>query len=117
MIKRNITLKEAADSLNGATLPGVYVMYLYGQIMKVGKAEIGIQKRMQQYYGLNSYCGLNSHINQSNRDSIRISFQTCNVTDCNELESKLFDKYGKISSLPWASRRPHCSTDNCKLLI
>ncbi|MBQ2825133.1 MAG: hypothetical protein IJF19_02560 [Clostridia bacterium] len=117
MINENISLKEAADSLYSTSEAGVYILYLNGQVMKVGKAEIGIQKRMQQYYGLNSYCGLNLYINEYNRDSIRVTYQTCSAFDCDELESKLFDKYSSLSSLPWASRRPHSTADNCQLLI
>ncbi|MBR6793623.1 MAG: hypothetical protein IKM48_04620 [Clostridia bacterium] len=79
--------------------------------MKVGSAKIGIQKRMQQYYDLNPHCGLNKHITQFNRDRITVSYQLCPDDACTELESKLFDKYAPLSSLPWTIRRPHC-TDN-----
>ena len=117
MVKSNISLKEAADSLYSTSEAGVYILYLHGQIMKVGKAEIGIRKRMQQYYGLNRYCGLNRYINEHIRDRIRVTYQTCSIFDCDELETKLFDKYSSVSSMPWASRRPHSTSDNCQLLI
>ena len=117
MIKTKISLKSAADAFTNPNTPGVYILYLNGQIMKVGSAEIGVQKRMQQYYGLNSYCGLNKHINENNRDNITVTFQTCNSDQCNELESKLFDKYGSVSNMPWATRRPHSTQNTCQLLI
>lgn len=86
-------------------------------MMKVGSAKIGIQKRMQQYYGLNNHCGLNHHINNENRDMITIDYQTCHLSECPELESKLFDKYGPIAVLPWTERRPQIGSNTVSLLI
>lgn len=107
MIKRNVPLKEVATAGIGPSASGVYILSLYGKVMKVGGAKIGIQKRMQQYYNLNPHCGLNCHITPSNRERIQVTYQTCPVNACEELESKLFDKYGPVSALPWATRRPH----------
>ena len=104
------SLKTAAASAN---IPGVYILYLHGQVMKVGSAEIGVQKRMQQYYGMNPHCGL-SQINESNRDLISVRWQDCPVGKCNELESKLARKYGLG---PWAKRTPHSTDDTWELLI
>lgn len=109
------SLKDVADSSKNPNRPGVYILRMSGQVMKVGSAEIGIQKRMQQYYGLNTSCGLNKHINMNNRDRISVTWQACSVQKCRELESKLFDKYG--DNLPWAERRPHSSDDTVKLMI
>lgn len=117
MIKRNITLRDAATSGFGAISSGVYILYLDGRIMKVGSAKIGIQKRMQQYYGRNPYCGLNCFITDSNKDRIRVSYQVCPYDACEELESKLFDKYGPIQALPWATRRPHSMDNRYTLFI
>ena len=104
------SLKAAAATMN---VPGVYIIYLNGQVMKVGSAEIGVQKRMQQYYGMNPYCGL-PQINESNRDRISVRWQDCPVSKCNELESKLARKYGLG---PWAKRTPHSTDDTWELLI
>ena len=95
---------------------GVYILRMCGAIMKVGSAKIGIKKRMQQYYNLNKWCGLNEFINYSNRNTIEVEFQTCSIFECRELETKLFDKYG-INNMPWAKRRPHSKNNRCKLLI
>lgn len=104
------SLKQASIGVN---IPGVYILRLNGQVMKVGSAEIGVQKRMQQYYGLNKSCGL-AEINESNRDLIHVTWQNCPKCKCNELESKLARKYGMG---PWAKRTPHSTDDTWKLLI
>lgn len=117
MVQNNIPLKKAADPQITPNQPGVYILRLNGNIMKVGSAEIGIQKRMQQYYGLNQYCGLNNYINVRNRDVIQVSYQTCLKTQCRELESKLFQKYGSVNAMPWATRSPHSQDDTCELKI
>ncbi|MBU3188775.1 hypothetical protein K9O30_06320 [Clostridium bowmanii] len=111
------TLKSAANSSNLENSPGVYILRLDGELMKVGSAVIGVQKRMQQYYGLNTACGLNKHINNENRDRITIAWQHCSTDKCNELESKLFNKYGGVQNMPWAERRPNCSNDSVSLKI
>ena len=85
--------------------------------MKVGSAKIGVQKRMQQYYGLNEHCGLNEFINKGNRDNINVTFQHCPVDKCEELESKLFDKYGGVEYMPWAKRRPNNNNNTYSLKI
>ncbi|MBE6738045.1 MAG: hypothetical protein IKB72_05050 [Ruminococcus sp.] len=113
----NIPLKNAAKSGIGPASSGVYILRLNGRVMKVGSAAIGIQKRMQQYYDLNPFCGLNRHINKENRDSISVTYQTCLPSACEELESKLFDKYGPIHLMPWATRRPNCTQNQYTLLI
>lgn len=96
--------------------PGVYILRINGQIKKVGSAKIGIKKRMQQYYGLNPWCGLNKYINTANRDLIEVTFQTCDKKDCTELESKLFDKYD-IKKMPWAKRRARSKQNKAVLQI
>jgi hypothetical protein len=53
-----------------------------------------------------SSCGL-PHITASNRDSDHVTFQHCPVDKCDEIESKLFDKYVGVESMPCAQRRPH----------
>jgi hypothetical protein len=110
------SLREIASPIRFANKPGVYILKLNGRIMKVGSAEIGVQKRMQQYYGLNTSCGL-SYITGANRDSINITFQHCPVAKCNELESKLFDKYGGVENMPWAKRRPQNNNNTYQLKI
>ncbi|MGN1419727.1 MAG: hypothetical protein ACI4W6_10390 [Acutalibacteraceae bacterium] len=104
------SLKTASSAVN---ITGVYILKLNGQVMKVGSAEIGVQKRMQQYYGLNKSCGL-AQINEHNRDLIQVIWQDCPRCKCNELESKLARKYGMG---PWAIRTPHSTDDTWKLLI
>lgn len=104
------SLKTAASSRN---ISGVYILRLNGQVMKVGSAQIGVQKRMQQYYGLNKSCGL-AQINEHNRDLIQVTWQDCPQSKCNELESKLARKYGMG---PWATRTPHSTDNTWDLLI
>lgn len=117
MVKYDIVLKDAADPAITENYPGVYILKLNGTITKVGSAQIGIQKRMQQYYGLNRHCGLNQHIDGKNRDKIHVTYQTCSPNECEELESKLFAKYGYVQAMPWAKRQPHCQANNADLLI
>lgn len=117
MFRNGVMLRDAANASLTPSGSGVYILRLNGKIMKVGSAKIGIQKRMQQYYGLNEHCGLNGYINSHNRDKITVSYQLCSTSQCEELESKLFDKYGSPGALPWAQRRPHCNRDTCKLYI
>ncbi|MFC4025553.1 hypothetical protein ACFOUV_17375 [Oceanobacillus longus] len=111
------SLKSMANPFLYLNKPGVYILKMDGSIKKVGSAKIGVQKRMQQYYGLNQHCGLNQHINENNRDRIQMIFQHCPVNKCDELESKLFDKHGGVQAMPWAVRRPQNSDDTYRLKI
>lgn len=117
MVKYDIALKDAANPAITENYPGVYILKLNGTITKVGSAQIGIQKRMQQYYGLNKCCGLNQYIDERNRDRIIVTYQTCHPNECEELESKLFEKYGYVQAMPWAKRQPHKKSNNVQLLI
>lgn len=110
-------LQDAATSDRTKNKPGVYLLILNGDVKKAGSAEIGIQKRMQQYYGLNKACGLNEYITESNRDQIRVKWQYCDRNQCLELESKLNDKYEKNNSMEWTRRRPRANTDTVRLEI
>jgi len=60
--------------------------------------------------------GLNEYINMSNRDRIKVKWQYCERKQCKELESKLFDKYGK-ENMEWAERRPHSTEHTVSLKI
>ena len=111
------SLKSASESSEKGNKPGVYLLKLNGDIKKVGSAAIGVQKRMQQYYGLNSSCGLTGCINEENRDKIKVKWQSCSKRDCEELESKLNDKYEDSNSMEWSERRPHSSSNNAQLII
>ncbi len=111
------SLSSAADSAQTRNDVGVYILILNGDVKKAGSAEIGIQKRMQQYYGLNRACGLNKYINDSNRDSIKVKWQYCSRNQCAELESKLNDKYEGNNSLEWSERRPRSKADTIQLKI
>lgn len=117
MIGKQIPLKEVSSVRYGPANSGVYILHLHGRIMKVGSAQIGIQKRMQQYYGRNPWCGLNDYITEDIKDHIMVSYQICPSSACEELESKLFDKYGPVEKLPWAIRRPHSTKDLYTLYI
>lgn len=117
MVGMSVALRDLANPALHQNQVGVYILRLNGKVMKVGCAKIGLQKRMQQYYALNPWCGLNHHINVSNRNSIRVDYQVCSLAECSELESKLFDKYGRFTPLPWAQRRPHVMQDTVVLQI
>lgn len=111
------SLKNASDPGKTSNDVGVYILIMNDDIKKAGSAEIGIQKRMQQYYGLNTVCGLNKFINESNRDDISVKWQYCNRNQCAELESKLNDKYEKQCSMEWSERRPRSRENTVKLII
>jgi hypothetical protein len=111
------SLSQAAEPSRTDNRPGAYLLILDGDIKKAGSAEIGIQKRMQQYYDLNRSCGLNGKITTENRDRIRVKWQYCSKEQCNELESKLNDKYENSNSMEWSERRPHSSRDTVQLKI
>ncbi len=118
-ISRGDYLSDAVSSAPGE--PGVYILYLYGRVMKCGVASYGqgIRWRFTQYYNLNydnkARCGDYWSVSPENRDSITVAWQACPPRVCNELEYKLFKKYGKG---PWAKRAPVASyTNEWKLLI
>ena len=101
--------------------PGVYILYLDGQVMKCGVATYsqGLQWRFTQYYNLNyddkARDGDYWSVSPSNRDDVKVSWQACPKRVCDELEYKLFRKYGKG---PWAKRAPSSlATDEWELLI
>jgi len=104
-----------------STHPGVYIIYLHGQVMKCGRAAYkdGIHWRFTQYYNLKydnrAKKGDYWSVSPENRDEITVSWQCCPVSKCKELEYKLFRKYGKG---PWALRAPaSCAEDTWELLI
>lgn len=111
------SLKDAADSSKTKNDIGVYILSLDGDVKKVGSAAIGVQKRMQQYYGMNASCGLNKYISQSNRDKIKVKWQYCSSSDCDELESKLNNKYEGSNSMAWSDRRPRSTKNTVQLKI
>lgn len=111
------SLRDAANPDKTDNRPGVYILILDGDVKKAGRAEIGVQKRMQQYYGQNEACGLNHRINEENRDQIRVKWQYCKPNELDELESKLNDKYSDNNSMTWSERRPHSSRNTVPLKI
>ena len=109
-IKRNVPLRSACQT--APSEPGVYILYLHGQIMKCGVATYGqgIRWRFVQYYNLNyddkARDGDYWSVSPQNRDSVTVAWQACPQRVCNELEYKLFQKYGKGE---WAKRAPRSS--------
>ena len=116
---RTVPLSSAIDMADDQ--PGVYILYLNGKVMKCGRAAYsnGVRWRLSQYYNLNydnrARCGEYWSVSEENRDNITVSWQCCPQAVCQELEYKLFEKYGKG---PWAHRAPKfCTDDRWKLLI
>lgn len=118
--RSNIPLSIAIDE--AASKPGVYVLILNGKVMKCGRAAYGqgIRWRLRQYYNLNydnkAREGQHWSVSNENKDDIRVSWQCCPASRCQELEYKLFQKYGKG---PWARRAPSSigNNDDWELLI
>lgn len=101
--------------------PGVYILWLNGNIMKCGRSSQagGVRKRLLEYYRLDydkrAKVGDYWAVNEANRDDVVVSWQCCPISKCHELEYKLFKKYGKG---PWAHRAPaSCPEDTWELLI
>lgn len=118
-VGRNVLLSDAIHE--APSEPGVYILFLNGNIMKCGRAayDRGIHWRFTQYYNLNYDTRARNGdlwaVDKKNRESITVSWQCCPPSRCNELEYKLFKKYGKG---PWAKRAPlDCSSDTWELLI
>lgn len=116
---RHVSLSRACD--NAPREPGVYILFLHGQVMKCGVATYsqGLNWRFTQYYNLNyddrARDGEYWAVSPDNRDDVEVSWQACPKRVCDELEYKLFRKYGKG---PWAKRAPSSlSTDEWNLLI
>ena len=112
--------------LNAATMQapsqeGVYIIYLDGEVMKCGTVTYsqGLLWRFTQYYNLNyddkARDGNYWSVSPENRDREKVSWQACPKRVCDELEYKLFSKYGKGR---WAKRAPEkLATDEWELLI
>ena len=114
-----VPLKDAVNMAK--SVPGVYVLYLDGKVMKCGRAAYGqgVAWRLQQYYSLSydnaSRSGNHWSVNKKNRDRVTVSWQCCPAGKCDELECKLFRKYGKGE---WAKRAPvYDGSDTWELLI
>lgn len=114
-----VDLKAATNSAPSG--PGVYILWLNGKAMKCGRAVYaqGIRWRFTQYYNLNYDDRARNKdywsVSPDNRDNILVSWQACPVSQCEELEAKLFQKYGKGD---WARRAPSVSgRGNWPLLI
>lgn len=116
--KIKIPLRDAATI--APSCPGVYILWLDNIAQKCGRVVYcgGLKWRFTQYYNLNydskAQKGDYSSITPQNRDDILVSWQTCPINKCRELESKLFSKYGKG---PWAKRRPYCDKNTWELVI
>lgn len=117
--QNNVSLPQAKSIAKNE--PGVYVLRLNGRVMKCGRAAYGqgVRWRLTQYYNLNydarAQKGDHWSVNERNRDSVRVSWQCCPASACQELEYKLFKKYGKGE---WAQRAPQsCGTNSWELLI
>lgn len=78
----------------------------------------GLAWRFTQYYNLNyddkARAGEYWSIIEENRDEVRVSWQACPESKCEELEYKLFQKYGKGK---WAQRAPRQAGDSWELRI
>ena len=116
---REVYLKDAI--YRAPSQEGVYIIYLDGKVMKCGTATYsqGLRWRFTQYYNLNydnkARQGDYWSINPENRDRVKVSWQACPKRVCDELEYKLFKKYGKGD---WAKRAPaSLATDEWVLLI
>ncbi len=118
-IRNDVSLSSAKNTANNE--PGVYILYLDGNVMKCGRAAYGqgVKWRFTQYYNLNydnkARNGDCWSVSKENRDRVTVSWQCCPAAVCQELEYKLFRKYGKG---PWAERAPaYCKNDRWELLI
>lgn len=118
-VARRVLLSQACK--NAPRECGVYILFLHGQVMKCGVATYsqGLQWRFTQYYNLNyddrARDGEYWSVSPDNKDDVEVSWQACPKRVCDELEYKLFQKYGKG---PWAKRAPSkLATDEWDLLI
>lgn len=116
--KNKIPLQIAMTIAPSAT--GVYILWLDDVAKKCGRVvyKNGLKWRFTQYYNLNydakAQKGIYSSVSPENRGRVLVSWQLCPKSKSRELESKLFDKYGKGG---WAKRRPHCNKDTWTLII
>ena len=118
-IGRDVNLNTATRQ--APSQEGVYIIYLDGEVMKCGTATYsqGLRWRFTQYYNLNyddkARSGNYWSVSPENRDRVKVSWQACPKRVCDELEYKLFRKYGKGQ---WAKRAPaNLATDEWELLI
>ena len=118
-VRKHVLLSRACNI--APSEPGVYILFLHGEVMKCGVATYshGLQWRFTQYYNLNyddrARDGEYWSVSPDNRDDVKVSWQACPKRVCDELEYKLFRKYGKG---PWAKRAPSSlATDEWELLI
>ncbi len=118
-IGKRIPLRRAINQ--APSEEGVYIIWLHGEVMKCGVATYGqgLHWRFTQYYNLNyddrARKGDYWSISPDNRDDVEVSWQACPKRVCDEMEYKLFQKYGKG---PWAKRAPSkLATDEWTLLI
>ncbi|MEZ7892118.1 MAG: hypothetical protein QMC67_10235 [Candidatus Wallbacteria bacterium] len=101
------SLKDAYCSQLAPASPGVYKLYLNGQLMKVGKAADGLRKRFSDYYRgvVGGTAGL-KHINEANRDIIIAVWVECETSQCRDLELKLYrEAEMRGEKMPWSERK------------
>lgn len=99
-----VTLKEAARSAPRET--GIYMLYLNGRLMKVGKVEWkeGIRWRMQQYWRGDSTAGVHRSDIYKNREKVFVSWRLMPASTCREAEKREIQNAGGVSKLPWSER-------------
>lgn len=101
------SLKDAYCAQLAPAGPGVYKLYLNGRLMKVGKASDGLRKRFSDYYrGITGGTAGLKYINESNRDDIIAVWVECEISQCRELEIKLYNEAeARGEKMPWSERK------------
>lgn len=119
--QRNENIPLSCAMNQASNEPGVYILWLNGNVMKCGRSSQfgGVRKRLLEYYRLDydkkAKAGEYWAVTFENRDNVMVSWQCCPISKCHELEYKLFQKYGKG---PWAHRAPsNFEEDTWELLI
>ena len=103
----NTSLRAAYVDKRAPQAPGVYKIYLDGQLMKVGKAENGLRKRFSDYYrGVDGGTAGLYHITDENRDRVMVRWQECSIGECRRIEKDWYDEAERRGEdMPWSSRR------------
>lgn len=87
--------------------PGVYKVFLGGQLMKVGKAEDGLRKRFSDYYrGMDGGTAGLRYITSQNRDHVEVGWMVCPKERARGIELEWYNEAkARGESMPWSDRR------------
>lgn len=101
------SLRAAYLEQKAPNTPGVYKVFYRRQLMKVGMAEIGLRKRLSDYYREEAGgTAALRYITSQNRDQVAVQWVVCPAESARRIELQWYDEAkARGESMPWSDGR------------